>query len=172
MSETERIENGLAPRWTDERVEKLKELHGKGIPTRQIAARLGGISKNGVISKLHRLGITGNTDNRGRSTLSKIDRHRRAKGAALAVKREKAVEEGMPVEPTPIVRIHTFIPEPPSKQLTVLQLTDSVCKWASDERPYTFCGHPSRDNLPWCDHHAARAFNTPAPRVRLQRAYR
>ena len=41
--------------WTDEKVEKLKELWGKGNTASQIAEIIGGISRNAVIGKAHRL---------------------------------------------------------------------------------------------------------------------
>ena len=43
--------------WTDERIEQLKQLWGKGLTASQIADELGGISRNAVIGKAHRLGL-------------------------------------------------------------------------------------------------------------------
>ena len=45
--------------WTDERVELLKKLWAEGLSASQIAARLGGVTRNAVIGKAHRLGLTG-----------------------------------------------------------------------------------------------------------------
>ena len=42
--------------WTDERVELLKKLWADGLSASQIAAELGGITRNAVIGKVHRLG--------------------------------------------------------------------------------------------------------------------
>ena len=44
--------------WTDERVEKLKELWGDGMSASQIAKALGGVTRNAVIGKVHRLGLS------------------------------------------------------------------------------------------------------------------
>jgi GcrA cell cycle regulator len=44
--------------WTDERVEKLKELWGDGMSASQIAKILGGVTRNAVIGKVHRLGLS------------------------------------------------------------------------------------------------------------------
>ena len=44
--------------WTDEKVEKLKELWGKGNTASQIAEIIGGISRNAVIGKAHRLNLS------------------------------------------------------------------------------------------------------------------
>jgi GcrA cell cycle regulator len=43
--------------WTDERIERLKELWSKGMTASQIADELGSISRNAVIGKAHRLGL-------------------------------------------------------------------------------------------------------------------
>jgi len=45
--------------WTDERVEKLKRLWSEGLSASQIAAQLGGVSRNAVIGKVHRLSLPG-----------------------------------------------------------------------------------------------------------------
>lgn len=44
--------------WTDERVDKLKELWGEGMSASQIAKVLGGVTRNAVIGKVHRLGLS------------------------------------------------------------------------------------------------------------------
>ena len=44
--------------WTEEKVEKLKELWGKGNTASQIAEIIGGISRNAVIGKAHRLNLS------------------------------------------------------------------------------------------------------------------
>ena len=47
--------------WTDERVETLKKLWAEGLSASQIANRLGGVTRNAVIGKVHRLGLSGRT---------------------------------------------------------------------------------------------------------------
>jgi len=44
--------------WTAERVELLKELWGEGLSARQIAETLGHVTRNAVIGKAHRLGLS------------------------------------------------------------------------------------------------------------------
>jgi len=44
--------------WTEEKVEKLKNLWGKGNTASQIAEIIGGISRNAVIGKAHRLNLS------------------------------------------------------------------------------------------------------------------
>ena len=59
--------------WTDERVELLKKLWAEGLSASQIAGRLGGVTRNAVIGKVHRLGLSG----RATSSRSSSPRPRR-----------------------------------------------------------------------------------------------
>src|SRR2546421_3223305 len=61
--------------WTDERVETLKKLWTEGLSASQIAAELGGITRNAVIGKVHRLGLSG----RAKSPSSAAPRQRKAR---------------------------------------------------------------------------------------------
>ena len=47
--------------WTDERVELLKKMWGEGKSASQIAKALGGVTRNAVIGKVHRLGLSNRT---------------------------------------------------------------------------------------------------------------
>ena len=71
--------------WTDERVETLKKLWSEGLSASQIAAELGGVTRNAVIGKVHRLGLSG----RSKSPSSAAPRPRkpRAHGQMLRVSR-------------------------------------------------------------------------------------
>ena len=50
---------GVTMGWTDERVELLKKLWQDGLSASQIAKQLGGVTRNAVIGKVHRLGLSG-----------------------------------------------------------------------------------------------------------------
>src|SRR6056300_126663 len=45
--------------WTDDRVETLKQLWTDGLSASQIARKMGGVTRNAVIGKVHRLGLSG-----------------------------------------------------------------------------------------------------------------
>ena len=61
--------------WTEEKVEKLKELWGKGNTASQIAEIIGGISRNAVIGKAHRLNLSAKIKKRGMSLGQNIPRN-------------------------------------------------------------------------------------------------
>ena len=58
--------------WTDERVELLKKLWSDGLSASQIAAELGGITRNAVIGKVHRLGLSGRAKSSSSASPPKI----------------------------------------------------------------------------------------------------
>ena len=67
--------------WTDERVELLKKLWADGLSASRIAAELGGVSRNSVIGKVHRLGLSG----RAKSTSTGAPRPRKARSPSVAI---------------------------------------------------------------------------------------
>src|ERR1700712_5772512 len=71
--------------WTDERVELLKKLWSDGLSASQIANELGGVTRNAVIGKVHRLSLSG----RAKSPSSSAPRPRKARssGHMLRVQR-------------------------------------------------------------------------------------
>jgi GcrA cell cycle regulator len=109
--------------WTDERVEQLKSLWTEGLSASQIARVLGGVTRNAVIGKVHRLGLA------GRASPSRSERPR------------------LPLTPKVSMRVHA--PEPPVVEedpvilddgnfATVLTINDRMCRWP--------IGDPARTN--------------------------
>ena len=65
--------------WTDERVELLRKLWSEGLSASQIAAQLGGVSRNAVIGKVHRLKLSG----RGRATATPARQKKTVQGSTI-----------------------------------------------------------------------------------------
>ncbi len=132
--------------WTDERVEQLKSLWTEGLSASQIARALGGVTRNAVIGKVHRLGLA------GRVSPSRSERPR------------------LPVVPKVAVRLHA--PEPPVVEedpihladgnfVTVLTINDRMCRWPigdPSENEFHFCGHKPKNGSPYCEAHARKAY--------------
>ena len=133
--------------WTSEKVEKLKELWGKGNTASQIAEIIGGVSRNAVIGKAHRLNLsakiktrTANTN--GFSNSSNINNKKRARKGKF----------------TSIIIEKDFEPEQP-KQLE--ELDDKSCKWPvghPNERNFYFCGRSSLKDFSYCKLHLLYAY--------------
>ncbi len=160
--------------WTDERVELLKKLWADGLSASQIAAELGGITRNAVIGKVHRLGLSG----RAKSPSSASPRPRkprqshmmrmpRARGnTALAYAYDLDVE----AEPEPIDNII-----PIGQRRTLLELNEDTCRWpigdpASPE--FFFCGGKPVEGVPYCGYHARIAYQPAGDRRRDRRPVR
>ncbi|MBZ8133854.1 GcrA family cell cycle regulator [Afifella sp. IM 167] len=159
--------------WTDERVDLLKKLWQEGLSASQIAGELGGVTRNAVIGKIHRLGLSG----RGQPT-STIKRSRRARTApavrqrrtvtigATALQAEEEIEIAAEVRPTHSVVV------PISKRLSIEKLTERTCKWPigdPSEEDFYFCGCDSLEGVPYCEYHAGVAYQGSDPRRKLKR---
>ena len=154
--------------WTDERVETLKKLWLEGLSASQIAAELGGVTRNAVIGKVHRLGLSGRT----RSTRAVAPRpNPKAKQAPVAQPltsgnlklkpqpRAEAEEAPMP-SPQPVLSL-VDAKGPQSRRATILMLNDRVCKWPigdPSKEDFHFCGCPSAVGSPYCEYHTKIAY--------------
>jgi GcrA cell cycle regulator len=142
--------------WTDERVELLKKLWQDGLSASQIAKQLGGVTRNAVIGKVHRLGLSGRAaPSKPARTVFKAPRPARPAAAPSAPRRlaEPAATQAQP--PTPV----RYIDEPPGSA-TVLTLGAHMCKWPIGDPSmdnFTFCGRRSSDG-PYCMEHANVAY--------------
>ena len=136
--------------WTEEKIAKLKELWGKGNTASQIAEIIGGISRNAVIGKAHRLNLSAkiktrsatsnqNFENSSDDKNNKIRRSRKSKFKSLIIEKD-------------------FEPENP-KQLE--ELDESSCKWPighPNEKSFYFCGRSSLKDFSYCKLHLLYAY--------------
>ena len=158
--------------WTDERVELLKKLWQDGLSASQIAAELGGVTRNAVIGKVHRLGLSG----RGQPT-SSIKRQRRTHSTGMRRVRQLITVGNLALKPDQLpdadLRPRRNVVVPIARKLSIFQLTEKTCKWPIGDpghEEFHFCGHDSLDNLPYCEYHAGVAYQAPEPRRRLRRS--
>jgi len=161
--------------WTDERVELLKKLWAEGLSASQIAGRLGGVTRNAVIGKVHRLGLSG----RATSSRSSAPRPRRAHaprqhrapsltfGTRGNVALKPSYEAEYDPEPVPVEELVI----PLHERASILTLKESMCRWPIGdpaEEDFHFCGRKKVGALPYCEHHARMAYQ-PVQRRRDKR---
>ena len=143
--------------WTDDRVATLKKLWLDGLSASQIAKQLGGVTRNAVIGKVHRLGLSGRAaPSQPARPVFKAPRPARPVATAPAAPRRVVVED---VRTTPLpVPVHR-LEEPGSA--TVLTLGAHMCKWPIGDPSsdgFTFCGRRMGDDGPYCVEHARVAY--------------
>ena len=135
--------------WTDEKVNKLKNLWGKGQTASQIAEIIGGVSRNAVIGKAHRLNLSSKIKARSIKTSQnitsrKIDNNVRLKGRKIKFKSlllDKDFE--------------------PAKNLNLEELTENTCKYMEgdpDKKDSSFCGRKTVEKFSYCPLHLMVVF--------------
>lgn len=163
--------------WTEERVAELKKLWAEGHSASQIAKRLGNVTRNAVIGKVHRLGLS------GRATPSRPVKRppRLARPKPQHVARQangSTGTAGVPATadtaPAPVIREVNVEPQrlPNGDMVTVMTVKDTMCKWPVGDPAdpaFGFCGHATHDGAPYCTEHARLAFQPARKRERKAR---
>ena len=152
--------------WTDERIELLKAYFVEGLSAAKIAERLGYVTRNAVIGKIHRLGL--NLDHLLTAD-EKADRLARKKEAANIRKqrsRERAERQLRKNSPRSTL-YKMFVPRPAddlastAKHIAFLDLEANHCRFPYGNGPFTFCGHDQIKGSTYCANHHALCW-TPA----------
>ena len=126
--------------WTEERVKKLKELWGKGSTASQIAQIIGGVSRNAVIGKAHRLSLSEKTNN-SIATNAANSKRNNEKFQRTKIRGQRKKFRSLLIE-------KNF---EPAKNLTLEELTEDTCKYMDhnvhpNEPNATFCGRKTVSN--------------------------
>ncbi len=166
--------------WTDDRVDLLKKLWAKGLSASQIAGRLGGVTRNAVIGKVHRLGLSRRSTpprapaprrrkTRAPSPPGRAGPFRTSGSAALKSDVETMPEPGLEPAPAPIVELVI----PPGERLNILALNEQTCRWPIGDpgtSDFHYCGRQSDQGVPYCEHHSRIAYQPLQDRRRKRRA--
>ena len=137
--------------WTDEKVAKLKELWGKGNTASQIAEIIGGISRNAVIGKAHRLNLSAKIKTRSATSNENFNNSVENKNNKIINKSRRSKFKSLLID-------KNFEPENP-KQLE--ELDENSCKWPighPDENDFYFCGRTSLKDFSYCKLHLLYAY--------------
>lgn len=168
--------------WTDERVDRLRKLWAEGLSASQIATEIGGVSRNAVIGKVHRLGLAGRAKAGPEAGVPKARKPAQVDGAAQAAGGEEAamVADGAGAAQAagggdgaapPAPRLEEVV-VPLSERVTIMELRESMCRWPIGDptsQEFRFCGGRAITGLPYCSHHAQIAYQPVADRRRDRR---
>jgi GcrA cell cycle regulator len=150
--------------WTDEKVELLRQLWLDGKSASQIAAELGdGVTRNAVIGKVHRLGLSGRV--KASAPAARPAAPRSGGGfrgnTALALARETQIEA------EPQIREDVVIPM--SLRVTIVELREAMCRWPLGDptsSEFRYCGIQTQNDGPYCAHHGRMAYQPAQDRRR------
>lgn len=177
----------INPTWTDARIERLTELWRDGMSAGQIAKILGGVSRNAVIGKVHRLNLHHDVgheiaskikqradDKKRAAKRDQIERDRamreeRRKAAALMRAKKLAEIEARAIPPSPVV---ASIARPDPLNFSLIDLGANDCRFpVSGEKAGTlFCGHNVDQGGTYCTYHARVAYIPREVRLSKKRA--
>ncbi len=148
--------------WTEERVSILKKLWGEGHTAAEIAKQLGGVTRNAVIGKAHRLKLS--------NRVSPIQQNKKPANSNKSTERKIQAEKAK-VLATPAQQSATrksvanpVVEEKPARAgdlYSLMDLQPRMCRWPSGdpkEEEFGFCGHRTMPGLPYCEEHAKAAY--------------
>ncbi|MEM6410287.1 MAG: GcrA family cell cycle regulator [Pseudomonadota bacterium] len=158
--------------WTEDRVDVLKKLWAEGHSASQIAKQLGGVTRNAVIGKVHRLGLSGRaTPSRPVKRPPRLARPKPqfspAGGARMVEAKDKQQSSERAIAAAEKAALAALQPLPlkDGEAATILTIRDSMCKWPIGDPAdpkFAFCGRKAECG-PYCKEHAKVAFQ-PAKR--------
>ena len=135
--------------WTEEKVEKLKNLWGKGNTASQIAEIIGGISRNAVIGKAHRLNLSAKI--KTRIAIS-------SNTEVFKSKNNQIQQRGKKNKFRSLLLNKDF---EPARNLKLEELTENTCKYAEsdpDKSDFSFCGRKNVEKFSYCPLHLMLVF--------------
>ena len=173
-----------ATSWTDERVELLSKLWGEGLSASQIAALLGGgVTRNAVIGKVHRLGLSGRVK-AGQPAAPRPAKPREpsapgsAAGAGPGTARPRVAVPVLEARASTTflsaaspAAVSQEVEIPVSQRVSILELRETMCRWPLGDpqsAEFGFCGSRTATGLPYCVVHCRVAYQPASERKRLR----
>ena len=136
--------------WTEEKVNKLKDLWGKGQTASQIAAIIGGVSRNAVIGKAHRLNLSAKIKTRSSISQNTVNTNSQNNGEFKKGSRKNRFRS--------LLLDKNF---EAAKNLQLEDLNENTCKYMEghpDEKDSSFCGRKTVEKFSYCPLHLMIVF--------------
>lgn len=166
--------------WNDQRIDTLKRLWTDGLSASQIAASLGYVTRNAVIGKIHRLGLSGRSRT-GQPSIGGKPRKERpvprrstrptvaaiGNGAMATAEPSYAVMPRREPEPEASTEVMSI-----GQRVDIMMLTEKTCRWPIGDpgmEGFTFCGRKPCAGTPYCTSHARIAYMPAERRARHPR---
>jgi GcrA cell cycle regulator len=150
--------------WSHSRVEQLKKLWEAWLSASQIAAELGNVSRNAVIGKVHRLGLSGRAKTLSTAAPRRPNAHpaqHMVRVTCPTARGNTALAQAFEVESDPVTSDNVV---PMSQRLSLLELNEATCHWPIGDPSspdFFFCGNKVLTGLPYCARHSRVAYQPP-----------
>ncbi len=160
------------PKWTEERVAVLAKLWGQGLEASKIARQLGGVTRNAVIGKAHRLKLVGRNPStrekraRGTAAITAAERKACVQAELRKIQARRKAKEILATPPDPMAQVEELV-VPAHERRGVLELQPNQCRWPMGDPGtpgFHFCHCPKHEVFVYCEFHARRAYAPERPR--------
>jgi GcrA cell cycle regulator len=139
--------------WTEDRVEMLAKLWEEGLSASAIAAQIGGVTRNAVIGKVHRLGLAG----RIKPAATAIPPKTKKDGAGMVSGNLALKTEEQPQAQESVMTLYPDNVIPMAQRVNLMGLKESTCRFPVGDptsKDFYFCGGRSDINTPYCAFHS------------------
>jgi GcrA cell cycle regulator len=149
--------------WPEDQLEKLKKCVDLGYSASETAVALGGITRNSVCGKMHRMGIKSRND-KGFEPTKRSPRPRvKKQKVSIFATRWGAFDKD--TKPPEHIHAESVVSDP--LYIPLAQLNNITCRWPYGESvPYSFCGCPTT-SAPYCAAHTAQSIGKGTTSERL-----
>jgi len=153
--------------WDDNRIEQLKKLWADGLSASQIAAELGGVTRNAVIGKVHRLGLSGRAKAKTAAAIrprakTVVQKQQRVQTPTIVTRGNLAMVEMVDAVAQPVVhQQRESVVIPMSRRISIMELREGVCRWPLGDpltSEFAYCGADCAMGKTYCEAHARVAF--------------
>lgn len=149
--------------WDDPRIEQLKKLWSEGLSASQIAAELGGVTRNAVIGKVHRLGLSGRA--KSKPAVAARPRAKVVKAPArttttVVARGNLATVEVMEMVPMALPQRENVV-IPMARRISIMELREGVCRWPLGDplqSDFAYCGADCSVGTTYCEAHSRMAY--------------
>ncbi|HAX92179.1 MAG TPA: gcrA cell cycle regulator family protein [Rhodospirillaceae bacterium] len=168
--------------WTEQQIQTLKQMWGKGFSANDIAKSLGGcVTRNAVIGKAHRLKLSASA---AMPRAASVEPPSKTRGVVMAsIKKVSGKKKSMlrslpPVQSQETTARVISMPESMLRPIEIMKRSEGIpvtkagerhCRWPiGDPRSpdFRFCGCDTHEGLPYCASHARVAYQTVSRRSR------
>ncbi len=146
--------------WTPERTELAKTLWQDGLSASDIAMRLGGVSRNAVIGRLHRVNAsprrqTNRIKRSGDNVRRLKTRRNRLRTVADYMEAARLGEAHHAAHAGPDLDV------PEAERIPLVDLEHHHCRWPYGDSPFSFCGKIKIPGKSYCEFHVLRSLPGP-----------